>query len=81
MRERTWIVLLEAYGMASGAISREVGCTLNQIRIWFPILSSSSLRRGSFRTITELIAHITIHNEQWTKSAVRQKKLKPTFMI
>ena len=33
---------------------------LNQIEIWFSILSSSSLQGASFLSVAELIAHISI---------------------
>lgn len=63
---------------------------LNQIEIWFSILSGGSLNGGSFRSVSELIAHITSfiasYNEQarpfvWTKSVVHQKRLKPCFTV
>jgi transposase len=63
---------------------------LNQIEIWFSILSGSSLKGGSFRSVQELIAHITSfiadYNEQakpfvWTKSVVHQKRMKPCFAV
>jgi len=61
---------------------------LNQIEIWFSILSSKSLKGGSFGSVEELIAHISSfidsYNEEarpfvWTKSVVHQKRLKPCF--
>ena len=63
---------------------------LNQIEIWFSILSGNALKGGSFRSVAELIVHITSfiasYNEQarpfvWTKSVVHQKRLKPCFAI
>src|SRR6202162_1596944 len=63
---------------------------LNQIEIWFSILSGKSLKGGSFRSVQELIAHITSfiadYNEQakpfvWTKSVVHQKRMKPCFAV
>jgi transposase len=63
---------------------------LNQIEIWFSILSANSLKGGSFRSVEELIAHITNfiadYNEQakpfvWTKSVVHQKRMKPCFAL
>jgi len=63
---------------------------LNQIEIRFSILSGSSLNGGSFRSVEELIAHITgfiaDDNDQakpffWTKSMVHQKRLKRCFSI
>lgn len=63
---------------------------LNQIEIWFSILSGSSLKGGSFRSVQELIAHITSfiadYNDKarpfvWTKSVVHQKRMKPCFAI
>ena len=63
---------------------------LNQIEIWFSILSGSSLKGGSSCSVQELIAHITRfiadYNDQakpfvWTKSVVHQKRMKPCFAI
>jgi transposase len=63
---------------------------LNQIEIWFSILSGSSLKGGSFCSVQELIAHITRfiadYNDQakpfvWTKSVVHQKRMKPCFAV
>ena len=61
---------------------------LNQIEIWFSILSGKSLNGASFETVQQLKAHINAfiadYNEQarpfaWTKSKVHQKRLKPCF--
>jgi len=61
---------------------------LNQIEIWFSVLSGKSLKGGSFGSVDELIAHISnfidSYNEEarpfvWTKSVVHQKRLKPCF--
>ena len=61
---------------------------LNQIEIWFSILSGKSLNGASFPTVDQLKAHInsfiTRYNEDarpfaWTKSQVHQKRLKPCF--
>ncbi|MGZ3362057.1 MAG: IS630 family transposase [Xanthobacteraceae bacterium] len=61
---------------------------LNQIEIWFSILSGQSLDGASFASVPELIAHIDAfiesYNETarpfvWTKSKVHQKRLKPCF--
>jgi transposase len=63
---------------------------LNQIEIWFSILSGKSLKGGSFGSVPELIAHIEAfiarYNEDarpfvWTKSVVHQKRMKPCFAI
>ena len=63
---------------------------LNQIEIWFSILSRKSLKGGSFGSVPELIAHIDTfiagYNEEarpfvWTKSVVHQKRMKPCFAI
>jgi transposase len=63
---------------------------LNQIEIWFSILSGKSLKGGSFGSVAELIAHIKAfiasYNEQarpfvWTKSVVHQKRMKPCFAV
>ena len=61
---------------------------LNQIEIWFSILSGKSLSGASFQTVHQLKAHIDAfiesYNQQarpfvWTKSQVHQKRLKPRF--
>lgn len=61
---------------------------LNQIEIWFSILSGKSLKGGSFGSVAELIDHISsfidTYNEEarpfvWTKSVVHQKRLRPCF--
>ncbi len=61
---------------------------LNQIKIWFSILSGKSLNGASFQTVDQLKTHINSfiasYNEDarpfaWTKSQVHQKRLKPCF--
>ena len=61
---------------------------LNQVEIWFSILTSKSLNGASFDAVDQLKAHIdafiTAYNETakpfiWTKSRVYQKRLKPCF--
>lgn len=61
---------------------------LNQVEIWFSILVRKSLGGASFRAVDELKAHIdafikdynkTAKPFVWTKSEVRQKRLKPCF--
>jgi transposase len=63
---------------------------LNQIEIWFSILSGRSLAGASFHSIGHLVQHIdsfiASYNETarpfaWTKSAVHQKRLKPCFAV
>jgi len=63
---------------------------LNQIEIWFSILSGKSLDGASFHSVDELKAHINSfiasYNEDarpfhWTKSKVHQKRLKPCFAV
>jgi transposase len=61
---------------------------LNQIEVWFSILSGKSLKGSSFASVDELVTHISrfidSYNEEarpfvWTKSVVHQKRLKPCF--
>jgi len=61
---------------------------LNQIEIWFSILAKKSLDGASFTSVEELVQHIdafisdynkTARPFIWTKSEVRQKRLKPRF--
>lgn len=63
---------------------------LNQIEIWFSILTGDSLSGASFTSVQQLVAHIdsfiAAYNETarpfiWTKSAVYQKRLKPCFAV
>jgi hypothetical protein len=63
---------------------------LNQIEIWFSILSGKSLSGASFQTVDQLKAHINSfiasYNDDarpfvWTKSKVYQKRLKPCFAV
>ena len=63
---------------------------LNQIEIWFSILSAKSLKGGSFASVPELKDHIdsfiASYNEEarpfvWTKSVVHQKRMKPCFAV
>ncbi len=61
---------------------------LNQIEVWFSILSGKSLNDAFFQSVDQLKAHIESfiinYNKQakpfaWTKSEVHQKRLKPRF--
>lgn len=61
---------------------------LNQVEIWFSVLTGSALSGASFSSIAELKAHIEVfidtYNETarpfvWQKSKVHQKRLKPRF--
>lgn len=61
---------------------------LNQVEIWFSILSGKSLKGKSFQSLKELKTHIKNFIERynetarpfaWTKSEVHQKRLKPRF--
>jgi hypothetical protein len=64
------------------------GSWLNQIEIWFSILADQSLAGASFTSVAQLRANIdafvATYNEHakpfaWTKSKVRQKRLKARF--
>lgn len=61
---------------------------LNQIEIWFSILSAKALTGTSFNSRKELMAHIDAFIKAynvdakpfaWTKSEVHQKRMKPGF--
>ena len=61
---------------------------LNQVEIWFSILTAKALAGASFSSRKELMAHIdafiAAYNVDavpfvWTKSKVHQKRLKPCF--
>jgi transposase len=61
---------------------------LNQIEVWFSILSGRSLSGASFHSVEQLRTHIDSfianYNQNarpfvWTKSKVHQKRLKPCF--
>jgi transposase len=42
---------------------------MNQIETWFGILSRQAIRRGSFRSVKELIAMITAFTAQWNEGS------------
>jgi len=61
---------------------------LNQVEIWFSILTGKALTGASFTSVSQLRAHIDAfiaaynHSPKpfaWTKSEVHQKRLKPRF--
>jgi transposase len=61
---------------------------LNQVEIWFSILSAKALSGASFNSLKHLTTHIeafiNAYNTDakpflWTKSQVHQKRLKPCF--
>jgi hypothetical protein len=63
---------------------------LNQIEIWFSILSRKSLAGASFQAVDQLKTHIndfiaSYNNDArpfvWTKSKVHRKCLKPRFAV
>jgi len=63
---------------------------LNQIGIWFSILSRKPLQGGSFGTVPELITYIdsfiASYNVDarpfvWSRSVVHQKRMKPCFAV
>jgi hypothetical protein len=65
------------------------GSWLNQVEIWFLILSGNSLDGASLQSVPELIAHIdafianyyeTAKPFVWTKTKVPQKRLTPRFI-
>ena len=42
---------------------------LNQVEIWFGIISRRAIKRGSFRNVTELVQRIKAFTEQYNKGA------------
>jgi hypothetical protein len=53
---------------------------LNQVEIWFSILTAKSLKGASFQAVEELrIDDETARPFAWTKPKVHQKYLKPCF--
>jgi transposase len=42
---------------------------LNLVEVWFSILTRKSVRRGSFETVRELVAHIRRYIETWNDDA------------
>jgi transposase len=42
---------------------------MNQIETWFGILSRQAIRRGSFRSVKELIAMIAAFTAQWNEGS------------
>lgn len=42
---------------------------INQIEIWFGIITRQAIRRGTFRSLAELIQHITNYIDHWNENA------------
>ena len=42
---------------------------MNQIETWFGILTRQAIRRGSFKSVKELIAMIDAFTHQWNEGA------------
>ena len=42
---------------------------MNQIETWFGILTRQAIRRGSFRSVKELIARIDAFTAQWNEGS------------
>ncbi len=63
---REW---LEAHPRVSFHFTPTSASWMNQIETWFGILSRQAIRRGSFRSVKELIAMITAFTVQWNEGS------------
>jgi len=60
---------LEAHPRVSFHFTPTSASWMNQIETWFGILSSQAIRRGSFRSVKELIAMINAFTAQWNEGS------------
>ena len=60
---------LEAHRRVSFHCTRTSASWMNQIEIWFGILSRQAIRQGSFRTVTEMIAMINAFTASWNEGS------------
>jgi transposase len=63
---REW---LEAHPRISFHFTPTSASWMNQIETWFGILSRQAIRRGSFRSVKELIAMIAAFTAQWNEGS------------
>jgi transposase len=63
---REW---LEANPRVSFHFTPTSASWMNQIETWFGILSRQAIRRGSFRSVKELIERISIFTESWNEGS------------
>ncbi len=63
---REW---LEAHPRVSFHFTPTSASWMNQIETWFGILSRQAIRRGSFRSVKELIAMINAFTAQWNEGS------------
>ena len=54
---------------------------MNQIETWFGILSRQAIRRGSFRSVKELIAMIAAFTDQWNERSTPFRWVKTADQI
>jgi transposase len=54
---------------------------MNQIETWFGILSRQAIRRGSFRSVKELIAMIAAFTDQWNEGSTPFRWVKTADQI
>jgi hypothetical protein len=47
------------------ALQPDLGVRMNQVETWFGILTRAAIRRGSFRSVRELVAMIDAFTRQW----------------
>jgi transposase len=60
---------LEAHPRVSFHFTPTSASWMNQIETWFGILSRQAIRRGSFRSVKELIAMIAAFTAQWNEGS------------
>jgi transposase len=63
---REW---LQAHPRVSFHFTPTSASWMNQIETWFGILSRQAIRRGSFRSVKELIAMIAAFTDQWNEGS------------
>jgi len=70
---REW---LEAHPRVSFHFTPTSASWMNQIETWFGILSRQAIRRGSFRSVKELVAMIAAFTAQWNEGSTPFRWIK-----
>ena len=72
---------LEAHPRVSFHFTPTSASWMNQIETWFGILSRQAIRRGSFRSVKELIAMINAFTAQWNEGSTPFRWVKTADQI
>ena len=72
---------LEAHPRVSFHFTPTSASWMNQIETWFGILSRQAIRRGSFRSVKELIAKINAFTAQWNEGSTPFRWVKTADQI